>query len=189
MPVTEKSEIDPKGVEGNKTPRDYKNADQQADVAVDMTELSTVAPKNENASIRATKKGGKGAKSAASKNNNKKGAQMVTDTRDERFSYDTDSRGMRSIIRCASCLNEMTSSKKYNNHTEEFQGKKMPKDPEGNFKYKSPGAKAGQYAAPLCDGCEARYQRGEPVDFKHAVIIDQEGSVRNLEVAAMAAFK
>ena len=165
-----------------------KGAEPQAvDVITNVFEDATVQAKNKNASVesqnqktssRGGKKGGK----------HSKGTSMGL-TRTEQFSYDVDSRSMRRAARCGGCLNEMTSSKKWNAHTEEFKDKVVPQTPSGEYKFKSPGVKEGAYGSQLCDNCETKYKRGEPISFHHVTVIDQEGSVRNMEVSQLAAFE
>lgn len=99
----------------------------------------------------------------------------------DKVSYDLDSPKVRKDTLCANCLNSLENRKLFKHEPE---GIKVPKNEEGNYIYKSPGTAEGKFLSALCEDCEAKYARGQPVDFRHVtVIVKDTGSVRNIPLA------
>lgn len=183
MPATENQaksgDVQPKAVVGSENPRDYREADQTADFVVNMAERAVIKPENTK-SVSSGKGGKKGSKDTSSSDAKRKTAIE----KETKFNFNVDSPEMRRVQQCGNCLNPMTMSEKVNKH--ELEGKKVPKNPNGKgYKYKSPGAAEGRYMTPLCDDCEKKYQKGENVSFRHAVVINSSGVVRNIPAAQL----
>jgi len=110
------------------------------------------------------------------------------ETRERRFSHDIDSPDMREAMLCGYCGNSLTMSKKANEV--EIKGKKAPKvesgEHKGEYLMKSPGATEGKLNGMLCDTCWEDREAGRPRDPKSAVVILQDGTVKNMPLAELS---
>ena len=161
-------------------------APPESTIEVSEDELDSVFP--DESEVEAEEKS-RGKKGGGKKGSGKKG-KKEDDIPDEpgkgiyKARYNSELAKNRDKIRCSNCGNSMTASGDMT--VVPVDGKKIPKNKEGKYKYRSPGAsKDDEMVGVFCDTCMIMGKSAGTMSantIKTVVAMDKDGNIQNLRV-------